>query len=101
MSDNFSFNTIDENGEEVINDVVSIIPSEDNSDEPYVVFTDYSLDDKDEFINKYGRLKKNMDGGFFLDLNLTSYEKSYIEKMLDDEIIKHVSEAIEENLNGW
>ena len=54
--EDLSFTTVDENGIEMINDVTTIIPNKNNSSEPYVIFTDYTLDLNDEFVKKYGRL---------------------------------------------
>ena len=96
--EDLSFTTVDENGIEMINDVTTIVPNQNNSDEPYVIFTDYTLDLNDEFVKKYGRLIYNNDN-FFIETNLSDMEIEYIKKMSEDEIVKYVNNVVEENLN--
>ena len=97
--EDLSFTMVNEDGEELINDILSIVPNERNTDEPYVVFTDYTLDAEDEFIKKYGRLgKKNNE--YYIETNLSKEEIDYIKKGLEDEIVKYVNDVIEENLHG-
>lgn len=96
--EDLSFTTIDEDGEERINDITKVVPNMKNSDEPYVVYTNYSLDDHDEFINQYGRVIEE-NGQFMLETNLTKEEIAYIEEMLQDEVVQYVNDALEEALN--
>ena len=96
--EDLSFQTIDENGIEMINDIISVIPNEKNSEEPYVVFTDYTLDENDEFIKKYGKLIKEKDN-YYLKADLEQSELYYIEKQSKEEIIQYVNSAIEEATN--
>lgn len=96
--EDLSFKTKDENGEEVINDILSVIPNSKNSDEPYVVYTDYDLDDNDEFIKHYAKLVKTNDQ-FSLLTNLTEEEIKYINNSLEDEIVKYVNDTIGDNIN--
>ena len=96
--DDLSFTLKNEEGEELINDILKVVPNEKNSEEPYVVFTDYSLDEKDEFVNKYGRLVKKKDN-YYLETKITQEEIEYIKKKAEDEIVKYVNNAIEENLH--
>lgn len=97
--EDFSFTTIDKSGNEVINDITKIIPNNKDKDSPYVVFTDYSLNEKDEFIEQYGKLIQQ-DDNFSIETNLTPLEISYIKEMQEDEIVKYVNNALEENLYG-
>ena len=96
--EDLSFTTVDENGIEMINDVTTIIPNKNNSSEPYVIFTDYTLDLNDEFVKKYGRLIYS-DDSFFIETNLSDMEINYIKNMSEDEIVKYVNNAVEESLN--
>ena len=97
--EDLSFTLTNEDGQEMINDIISIVPNENNAEEPYIMFTDYRLDDNDEFIVQYGKLQKNKDD-FFIQTNLQTKEIEYIKKMQDDEIIQHVNEAIGEAFHG-
>ena len=94
-----SFVMKNENGEELINDITSVIPNNNNPDEPYVLFTDYSLDENDEFVKKYGKLVHTKDG-FALETNLSVFEKHYIDEAQKEEVIQYVNEAIGESLYG-
>lgn len=94
----FSFNTVDKNGNEFINDIISIIPNEKNDEEPYVIFTDYTLDTNDDFIKQYGKLVKEKDV-YYIDTNLSDKEIEYIKEQSEEDIIKYVNDALEENLD--
>ena len=93
-----SFNVVSENGIEMINDITNVIPNNKNSDEPYVIFTDYTLDSDDEFIKKYGKLVQDGDE-YYLETNLSAEEIDYINNNLNEEIVKYVNDTIEESLN--
>ena len=47
--EDLSFITKDENGEELINDITAVVPNINNSEEPYVVYTDYLLTKTNKF----------------------------------------------------
>lgn len=94
-----SFITKDKNGVEVINDILMVIPNEKNKNEPYVIYTNYDLDENDEFINYYAILKKENDS-YYLDTNISDEEKDYILKMKKDEIVSSVNQIIGENIDG-
>lgn len=96
--EDLSFTAIDENGEELINDITKVIPNDKNSDEPYVIFTDYSLDSNDNFIEKYGKLVQQGDS-FCIETNLSDREIGYIKTVSKDEIVQYVNDVIEENLH--
>ena len=93
-----SFTTTNEEGEELINDIISVVPNPNNSEEPYIMFTDYTLDKNDDFKNQYGKLIKEGDN-YLVKTNLSNEEINYIKNAQEDEIIKHVNEAIEEALH--
>ena len=92
-----SFTSINEQGLEVINDILKIVPNNNSKDEPYIIFTDYRLDDNDEFINQYGRIISN-DNSYAIETNLTKEEIEYVNRMLEDEIVQYVNNALEENM---
>lgn len=92
-----SFTSVNEDGLEVINDIIRIVPNNNSKDEPYIVFTDYRLDDNDEFINQYGKII-GADNSYAIETNLTKEEIEYIKRMLEDEIVQYVNNAIEENM---
>ena len=67
-------------------------------EEPYVVFTDYMLDDNDEFVMQYGKIIE-IDGNFVLK---TVNEPSIIDKIKDalsDDIVSYVNEQIQESIH--
>lgn len=88
---------IEENGIVVKCDILEVIPNKNNSDEPYVIYTDYSLGDNDEFNEKYGKLISN-DDNYYIEINLSSDEIKFIEKSRDNEIIHYVNDIISENI---
>ena len=96
--EDLSFTTKNESGEELINDIIGVVPNNKNSEEPYVIYTDYQLAADGEFIKNYGRLVKDGDN-FGLETNLTKSEIAYIEENMNDEIVKYVNDTIEENLH--
>lgn len=97
--EDLSFTLTNEDGQEMINDIISIVPNPNNNEEPYIMFTDYRLDDSDEFIVQYGKLQKKKEE-FFILTELRNDEIEYIKKMQEDDIIKHVNDAIGETFHG-
>ncbi|MDD4624551.1 MAG: hypothetical protein PHX40_04190 [Bacilli bacterium] len=96
MSEDLSFVVKDEDGEGYICDVVSIIPNEENNSEPYVIFTDYFLDENNEFILQYGKLIKENDEDVLkpiTDDNLINK----IKEQSKDEIVSYVNQQILES----
>ena len=96
--DDMSFE-IEENGQTYKCDILGIIPNSEKSEEPYVIFTDYTLNDKDEIRRRYGRLVQH-DDTFYIELKLTNEEMDYIEKNKDQEIIQYVNETIMDALDS-
>jgi len=54
--EDLSFNAINKDGIEVICDILCVVSNEKNSEEPYVIYTDYTMDEHDEFIKQYGKI---------------------------------------------
>jgi len=95
--EDLSFTTVNEDGIEVICDITMVIPNSTNSEEPYVKYTDYTLDNNDEFIEKYGKIM-NIEGDYILK---TITEESIIEEIKkeeNDEIVKYVNKEVQDNL---
>lgn len=95
--EDLSFTIKDDNGEDITCDILSVVPNEANLDEPYVVFTDYMLDEDDEFVLEYGKLVKEGE-----DFNLVRVsdpkEIDIIKDGLKDDITAYVNKAVQENL---
>ncbi len=95
--DDLSFE-IEDGGRVYKCDVLEVIPNKDNKDEPYVVYTNYDLDDDDNFIKRYGKLVM-IDGEFNINTELSREEMKYIDITREDEIVKYVNETIEGAIN--
>lgn len=91
--EDLSFNVKYNNGEELINDITAVIPNMDSPDEPYVTYTDYLLDENDEFMTYYGKITM-INGQPTLTRNLSEYEIMYIQDSLKDEIVKEVNATL-------
>ena len=74
-----SFDMKIEDGQDVVCEVTTIVPNEDNPDEPYVVFTDNRLDENNNYIMQYGKLVNGQTELIIID---------------DEEIIRLINEAI-------
>lgn len=94
--EDLSFTTVDENGEETFNDITCVLPNPTNKDEPYVIFTDYTFDENEEFVSRYGRLIQE-DGNYSIETNLDKEEIDYIHEHKNDEIVQYVNDKIGEN----
>jgi hypothetical protein len=79
-------------------DVLEVVPNKKNKDEPYVVYTNYDLDDNDNFIKRYGRLI-NENGQFSIYTELTRDEIKYVNITREDEIVRYVNDTIEGVIN--
>lgn len=96
--EDLSFTVKNSEGNEVICDIVSVVPNDDNPDEPYVVFTDYMLDDNDEFVMQYGKVIE-VDGDFVLKAVEDANVVNKIKESLSDDIVSYVNEQIQENIH--
>ncbi len=97
MSEDLSFVVKGENGEDFICDVVSVVPNDENNEEPYLVFTDYFLDENNEFIMQYGKLVKENEE----DVLIRILDQELINKIKEhckDEVISYVSQQIFESI---
>ena len=54
--EDLSFDIINKDGLEVTCDITAVIPNPDSSEEPFVMFTDYTLDQNDNFVTYYGKI---------------------------------------------
>ncbi len=95
--EDLSFKVTDDNGEEITCDIISVVPNEIDSEKPYVVFTDYILDENDEFVMQYGQLVKEND-----EYTLIRVEDDktidLIKDALKDDIVSYVNKAVQDNL---
>ena len=57
--EDMSFKIMNEDNQEITYDIMSVIPNENDPDSPYVQFTDYMLEEDDDFIMQYGQIIKN------------------------------------------
>ena len=96
--DDLSFTVKDANGNDVVCDIVSIVPNDENSKEPYIVFTDYMLDENDEFQLQYGKVVDS-NGIYILDVVTDPVIIDKIKDGLTDEIVTYVNEQIQENMH--
>lgn len=95
--EDLSFTIKYDNGEELINDITGVVPNPENDEEPYVTFTDYTMDENDEFNTYYGKLVKENDE-YSLNTSLTKDEIRFINANLEEEITKYVNDTIQDNL---
>ena len=95
--EDLSFTIKNKEGLDVICDIVSVVPNDDG-DEPYVVFTDYLMDENDEFIMQYGKLVK-VDDDYVLKVVDDEKVIELIKEKLQDEIVAYVNKSVQENLH--
>ena len=96
--EDLSFTIKNDDGEDVICDIISVVPNEDNQDEPYVVFTDYMLDSNDEFVMQYGKVIE-IDGEFVLKTINDENVVNKIKDALSDDIVSYVNDQVQENIH--
>ena len=96
--EDLSFTIKNDAGEDVICDIISVVPNEDKQDEPYVVFTDYMLDSNDEFVMQYGKVIE-VDGEFVLKTINDENVVNKIKEALSDDIVSYVNDQIQENIH--
>ncbi len=95
--EDLSFTKINEDGIEMICDILAVVPNPDNKEEPYVIYTDYTLDDKDEFVNSYGKIVSENDE-YTLKTVTDKKTIDLINKESEDEIVKYVNKEIQDNI---
>ena len=96
--EDLSFTLTNDEGMEVVCDITSVVPNEENKEEPYVVFTDYRLDENDEFVMQYGKLIE-IDGDYVLKRIEDESIVNKIKEALKDEVVEYVNSQVQENLN--
>ncbi len=96
--EDLSFTVRNKDGDEVICDIVSVVPNEENPDEPYVVFTDYMLDENDEFVMQYGKVIE-MNGEYVLKTVEDANIVDKIKDALSDDIVSYVNEQVQQNIH--
>ncbi len=94
--DDMSFE-IEEDGKTYKCDIIGIIPNDKKSEEPYVIFTDYMLDENDDMRKRNGKLVQSEDD-YFIELKLSDEEVKYIDDNKDREIIQYVNNTIMESV---
>ncbi len=96
--EDLSFDIINKDGLEVTCDIKAVIPNPDNSEEPFVTFTDYTLDPNDNFVTYYGKIIEE-DGQSKL-LQIEDQETiDKINELSKDEVVKYVNDQIQDNLS--
>ena len=96
--EDLSFKVTNDDGIETICDITAVVPNEENKEEPYVVFTDYMLDDNDEFVMQYGKIIE-IDGDYVLKKVEDENVVSKIKEALKDEVVEYVNSQVQENLD--
>lgn len=96
--EDLSFDIVNDEGLEVTCDITAVVPNPDSSNEPYVIFTDYMLDENDNFKKSYGQIVTE-DGASKLKVIKDAETIKKIEELSNDEIIRYVNEQIQENLS--
>jgi len=96
--DDLSFTVKGLNGEDVICDIVSIVPNNNDSNQPFVVYTDYMLDENKEFILQYGKIIE-IDGEYVLRKVTDEESIDKIKEGLKDDIVNYVNKQIEQNIS--
>lgn len=96
--EDLSFTTTNEDGLEVICDILTVVPNPINSEEPYVIYTDYTMDANDEFVKHYGKVIE-VEGEYVLKNVTDPIQIEVIKKESQDEIVKYVNDQVQENLS--
>ena len=95
--EDLSFTVKDDDGEDIICDILSVVPNEDNDEEPYVVFTDYMLDENDEFVLQYGKIVEE-NGEYTLQKVDDPKVVDLIKDGLKDDIVSYVNKPVQDNI---
>lgn len=91
------FEMINDRGLLVNCDITKVIPNPENSEEPFVTYTDYMLDENDEFITMYGKVV--FDGKEYKLVKITDQEIiNKIVELSKDEVVTYVNKEIQEGL---
>ena len=93
-----SFDVISINGKKITCDVLSVIPNDENKNEPYVVFTDYLLDENDNFILRFGKIVEE-NGEYRLSGVHDRDTIRKIREQLEDETVSSVNKQFQDSLD--
>ena len=96
--EDLSFEMINDEGMEVICDITAVIPDPENSNEPYVTYTDYLLDENDNFKNYYGKVVVENGQPVLREIKDIETINKIIE-LSNDEVVKYVNDQIQENIS--
>jgi len=96
--EDLSFTTVNKDGIEVICDILTVIPNPEKSEEPYVIYTDYTMDEKNEFVENYGKII-NVEGEYVLKTITDPKLIDLIKREASDEIVQYVNKQVQENLD--
>ena len=94
--DDLSFEMVNDDGIEVICDILEVVPNNLNDDEPYVIYTDYMLDENNGFKRYYGKLIK-VDGEFVLKRIKGTNLINEIIQLSNDPVVKYVNKEVDNN----
>jgi len=89
--DDLSFEMVNDDGIEVKCDILSVIP---DGKKTYIVFTDYKLDDSNNFILQYGEIIEN-EG--FIKVDDEKIIRR-IKKLLGEFSVGYVNRQVQQNL---
>ena len=95
-NDEYNFTVVDENGKEVVCDVISIV-NDEKTNEIYVLYTDYSINEKNQFNTYLSQLIENK-GDFSLKRIESKEKYHYILENTRAVYGKALNEVIRENL---
>ena len=96
--EDLSFDIINKDGLEVTCDITAVIPNPDSSEEPFVMFTDYTLDQNDNFVTYYGKIIEEEGQSKLLQIeDQETIDK--IKELSQDEVVKYVNDQIQDNLS--
>lgn len=95
--EDLSFDMVNKDGIEVTCDITCVIPNEENQEEPYVKFTDYTLDDNDEFVEQYGKII-DVEGDYILKVITDPNVINKIKTLEADEVVQYVNKEVQDNI---
>ncbi len=92
-----SFDIKDFKGGTLTCDILSVVPNEENKNEPFIVFTDYLLDENDEFILHFGKIMEK--NGEYQLLGIEDRETiQKIQEQLKDDTVSRVNKQFQDFL---
>ena len=97
--EDLSFDILNKDGMEVTCDIKAVVPNPDNQEEPYVMYTDYTLDENDNFVTLYGQIVE--EDGVPILKRFDDYETiSKIVELSKDEVVQYVNAQIQEGISN-